>query len=227
MAVASDWRMAVGAPLVRALVTALGRSYRIVVRENHELVERLREARESAIFCFWHNRIINGSLYLRDELAFKGYLLNVLISRSRDGEMIARAIEAWGGRATRGSSSRGGSRALRELRRFFAGQSGGVVTTPDGPRGPVERVQPGTIVLAQLTGVPIYPLSCSAERAWRLDSWDGFIVPKPFSRVAISVHEPIRVPRELDEREREEARLHVEQALHTVDARAAALFGGG
>jgi lysophospholipid acyltransferase (LPLAT)-like uncharacterized protein len=150
--------------------------------------------------------------------------LHVLISRSRDGELITRALATRGVTAARGSASRGGSRAMRELVRYLGEERGVVVTTPDGPRGPSRELKAGTVLLAQLSGVPIVPMSFAASRAWRLSSWDRFIVPHPFSRLAAVVGEPIAVPADLDDEGREAKRCEVEAAIRATDERAAAVF---
>ena len=99
------------------------------------------------------------------------------------------------------------------------------MTTPDGPRGPEREVQAGTILLARISRAPLLPMSFSAERAWRLRSWDRLIVPKPFSRLHVVIGEPIEVPRELGEGGREAMRSHLETAIRKTDDSAALLAG--
>lgn len=212
---------------VRTLVRVLCRSCRLVSVAGSEWLDAVREGDEAVILSFWHNRIVYCTYHLGRELAWKGFPLKVMISRSRDGELISRAVEAWGGETVRGSSSRGGSGALRQLVRSLEKGRVAAVTTPDGPRGPVYRVQSGTVMLAQLSGAAVYPISYCAERAWRLRSWDRFIVPKPFSRISVAVGEPQRVPRDLDAAGREAARERLEAALLETDRVAAASFSDG
>jgi lysophospholipid acyltransferase (LPLAT)-like uncharacterized protein len=218
------WWSATKSWVVRMVVTALCRTYRLTSVVGSERLEVVRSGREAVILCFWHNRIVYSTYHLYNELQLKRHPVKVLISRSRDGELIARVIEALGGETARGSTSRGGSRALRKLTRLLKKGPVAVVTTPDGPRGPVYRAQAGTVLLAQLSGAPVFPVSYSAEKTWRLRSWDRFMVPKPFSRISLVVGPSLRFARDQDEAGREQARLELEGALLATDGEAAAVF---
>lgn len=168
-----------------------------------------------AIYCFWH-RCVFACGYL-----FRGHGIRVLTSRSYDGEYIARIIERLGFRAVRGSSSRGAVQSLRELQRELE-QGEFVAFTIDGPRGPRYVAKPGPIHLARVTGAPIFCFYVAVERAWILNSWDAFIIPKPFSRVHCYVRSPISVPAEADhnqalgqmQKELEEAQFHAEEVFN-------------
>jgi lysophospholipid acyltransferase (LPLAT)-like uncharacterized protein len=116
----------------------------------------------------------------------------VMTSANFDGEWIAQIIARFGFRSARGSTSRGGSRALVQLRRELTGGHA-VAFTVDGPRGPARVVQPGAVWLAGATGQPIIPFHIEADRAWTTRSWDRGMVPKPFSRVAIAVGQPLTI----------------------------------
>jgi lysophospholipid acyltransferase (LPLAT)-like uncharacterized protein len=140
-----------------------------------------------AIYCFWH-RCVFPAVYL-----FRNHDIRVLTSRSYDGEYIARIIERLGYRAIRGSSSRGAVQSLRELRRELEGGEF-VAFTIDGPRGPRYVAKPGPIHLARVTGAPIFSFYVAPEKAWVLNSWDAFLIPKPFSRVHCHIRSPIKVP---------------------------------
>jgi lysophospholipid acyltransferase (LPLAT)-like uncharacterized protein len=119
----------------------------------------------------------------------------IMVSEHSDGEIIARVAHALGFRTLRGSTSRGAARALLSACRTL--ESGvDVAVTPDGPRGPANSVAPGVVVIAQRTGAPMVPTAASTNRAWRLRSWDQFIIPKPFARVTVAYGEPIRVAAE-------------------------------
>lgn len=209
----------------RGAYTLLAASYRFAHLEGVEAFEPILQSPSSIVVSFWHSRILGCSRYVQTRLHERGLPAHVLVSRSKDGELIARWIDGGGGSTSRGSSTRGGSAALRDVVRAVKDRSCVVVTTPDGPRGPDRRVQPGTILMAQMARLPIYPMSFAAERCWRLRSWDRFIVPMPFSRLAIVAGEPIRVPREADEQERETLRAELERAIERADARAAELCG--
>ncbi|MEX0907748.1 MAG: lysophospholipid acyltransferase family protein [Gemmatimonadota bacterium] len=143
------------------------------------------------IFVLWHGRLLPLA-YLH-----RGQRVYGLVSLSADGEYIARVLQHWDMTMVRGSSSRGGDTAFREMVRVVrAGHSMSI--TPDGPRGPLQQIKPGVLQLAQLTGAPLIPVAAAATRAWWFESWDRFLVPKPFARIAVSYGEPMLVPRTAD-----------------------------
>ena len=147
---------------------------------------------DAAIYCFWHRCVLAACYPWRN----KG--IRVLTSRSRDGEIIARIIERFGFKAVRGSSSRGALTGLRTLEREL--RDGHMVAfTIDGPRGPMYVAKPGPVLLAKLTGVRIVCFYVAVERAWVLNSWDKFVIPKPFSRASIRSAPPLYVPADADE----------------------------
>lgn len=167
-----------------------------------------------AIYCFWHRCVFAAAYVFRDRQ------IRVLTSRSYDGEYIARIIERLGFRAIRGSSSRGAVQSLRELQRELQAREF-IAFTIDGPRGPRYVAKPGPIHLAGVTGSPIFSFYVAPERAWVLNSWDAFLIPKPFSRVHCYVRSPMRVSANSEYEESlalmqshlEEARLGAEAAV--------------
>jgi len=191
---------ALGAVAIRALAWTLR------VKRDETSVAPLWAARGPVIYAVWHGRILLlPYLYGR-----RG--CQVLASRSRDGELVARWMRRFGLEPVRGSSTRGGGEALRLLTRALrAGRE--VVVVPDGPVGPREILKPGVIALAKLTGAPIVPLAVGASRQWRLHSWDEFRIPKPFARCVVRFGEPIHVPRHADRSAEEAARKDLETAL--------------
>ena len=197
-------------PLIAWFYQALVWSLR--VRLEHP--ERLREQETGGpvIYIFWHNRL------LLFPMIWKRFLLRdrpvgvAMISASRDGELMARFLNRFGLVAARGSASRHGSRALRELAGWIKrGHDVGI--TPDGSRGPCYEVKPGLVLLAQLTGRPLLPISLEYSRAWRARSWDRFFIPKPFSKVTFIVGEPLVVRRTANAEEFEAERQRCEVAL--------------
>lgn len=147
-----------------------------------------------------------------------------LISQSRDGEYIARVTQRWGYTLVRGSSSRGGSSALREMVRLLrSGQS--VAVTPDGPRGPRRRVKPGALLAAKLSGVPVLPTAAAATRAWWLGGWDRFLVPKPLARVRLIYGRPRTIPRDADDTQLAHICVELEGELNALGERAAHALG--
>jgi lysophospholipid acyltransferase (LPLAT)-like uncharacterized protein len=159
------------------------------------------------VWCFWHRCLIPSACYFHDRLEPA-----VLISRSFDGELIARTIERLGFLTARGSSTRSGGSGLLALVRAV-GRGHPAVFTADGPRGPVYQVKPGAVKLAQLTGYAIGIFYAHPEKAWVLKSWDRFLIPKPFSRVAISWGRQVQVPQTGDPVVLEAKRVEVEEAL--------------
>jgi lysophospholipid acyltransferase (LPLAT)-like uncharacterized protein len=159
------------------------------------------------VWCFWHRCLIPCACYFHDR-----FQPAVLISRSFDGELIARTIERLGFLTARGSSTRSGGSGLFALAKAV-GRGNPAVFTADGPRGPIYKVKPGAIKLAQLTGYAIGIFYAHPEKAWQLRSWDRFLIPKPFSRVAISWGRCVEVPPTDDPVTLEAKRLEVEEAL--------------
>src|SRR5262249_9356731 len=135
------------------------------------------------IFAFWHSRLLPLAFTHRD----RG--IAVLVSRHRDGEIITRVIERMGFVAGRGSSTRGGEEGVRDMIEWAA-RAHLLAIPPDGPRGPAEIVKPGLVYLASRTGRPVVPVVATARPAWRLRSWDGFRVPRPFARVTVTYGAP-------------------------------------
>jgi lysophospholipid acyltransferase (LPLAT)-like uncharacterized protein len=170
-----------------------------------------------AIYATWHNRLaLCFTAYFRHASKHSRTSgLAVMISASKDGAFLAESIRHFGVQPARGSTSRRGTQALRELVTWTKrGYDLGI--TPDGPRGPRYVVQDGVIYLAQLTRLPIIPLSYKLGWKIRVKSWDRFQIPLPFSRCEIFYGKPIYVPRETTDTEREELRKQLEQALKEI-----------
>ncbi len=189
--------MAVAAFVLLRVIMLWGRTLRFAAVVGAERLEPLIASGEPVIFAFWHNRLYVCGLYLRRLTRERGLELATLASHSRDGELVTRMALAEGFRVVRGSTSRGGLGGLLQLYRKLARERVSVITAPDGPRGPAYRAQPGTAMLARSSGAPIVPLAYAAERPWRLRSWDRLILPRPFSRVAVAVGEPLAVAADL------------------------------
>jgi lysophospholipid acyltransferase (LPLAT)-like uncharacterized protein len=182
---AVDWRVRLLLPLGLLLARLLVSSWRVRVR-NADGWQRLRAENKPWVFALWHATLLPAAYQHRNEN------VAVLVSQHRDGELIARVLAAWGNTTVRGSTSRGGSRALlamiKELERGIV-----VAVTPDGPRGPALEFQPGALVAAQRANAPVIPLVVHADRAWRLNSWDRFMIPKFFARVTFAYGTPTLV----------------------------------
>lgn len=188
------------------------------VRENDQIVALLA-ANRPIIPAFWHSRLLMSPMRWRHDRR-----LRVLISTHRDGELIARTVGHLGIGTVRGSTTRGGVAALREMvMALKVGDSVGI--TPDGPRGPRMRVHPGIIALASLSGVPLAPVTYSASHCRFLNSWDRFVLALPFGRGVFLWGMPITVARDADAAAREAARLELERQLNALTAEADRMMG--
>ena len=167
------WTVRLGAAVIRALAS----TWRFRVVKPPEVGDLQRQGRR-LIYALWHGELL-PLLWLH-----RGEGVAVVISEHRDGEIIARIAETLGYATIRGSSSRGSSRALIGLMRELE-NGRDVAVTPDGPRGPAHVFAPGAAIAAQRTGALILPTRAFASRAWRLKSWDRFLVPKPFARIDV------------------------------------------
>lgn len=169
------------------------------------------------IFAVWHNRLaLCLMLYRRYAVRSEpDRRMAAIVSASRDGGMLARILEHFNVEPVRGSSSRRGGQALREMV-SCAEQGCDLGITPDGPRGPCYQVQEGVISTAQLTGLPIVPASYHLYWKIRLKSWDRFQVPLPFSRCVVTIGRIMRVPRETTDAEREEFRKQLEAEMRRI-----------
>jgi hypothetical protein len=170
---------------------------RIHARPGFERAQAAVRESKSLIPVYWHQHLLWGARALLD-LRDDGLNVGFLISASVDGTAPAMLVRRVGGHVIRGSSTHTGARALRDYYETIVKQQVSPAITPDGPRGPLHEFKPGAVLLAQLTGKPILPVSIAASRTWRLRTWDRFELPLPFSRVVIAYGEPVRMPRGLD-----------------------------
>jgi lysophospholipid acyltransferase (LPLAT)-like uncharacterized protein len=170
-----------------------------------------------AIYCFWHNRlalcVIPYRSYVQKRIRTAG--MAGLVSASKDGGFLAGVLECFQVQPVRGSSSRRGPQALLELT-TWAARGYDLAITPDGPRGPRYVVQEGVMSLAQLTGLPIIPFTYNLDWKICVKSWDQFQVPLPFSRCEFNFDNPIHVPREATDAERETLRQRLESSLRSM-----------
>jgi lysophospholipid acyltransferase (LPLAT)-like uncharacterized protein len=169
----------------RGFLQLLARTWRIRV-VNGDAVKKLRSTGQPFIFALWHGHLLPLLWQHRGEG------VKVLISEHRDGELVARTAESLGYGLIRGSTTRGADRALISLVRELQGGRE-VAITPDGPKGPAERFAPGALVAAQRSDSFILPVVAAASSAWRLRSWDRFMIPKPFARVTVAYGQATKV----------------------------------
>ena len=165
------------------------RTLRLQVEDPHNVIAFVQQ--QPVIFAIWHNRLL--MLPRVFDPSFQTRQSYGLISASRDGDLIAIFIERSGYGTIRGSSSRKGVIALRQLVDMLASREGNVLVTPDGPRGPVYQVSQGVVFLAQKSGAPIVPIHMEYTSCWRMKSWDRFVVPKPFATLRAIFGAPIHL----------------------------------
>ena len=163
------------------------------------------------IYILWHNRFFTVPAAW-NKICRSHRQSVTLTSASHDGDMVARAMAVFGLGAVRGSSSRRAVAALVGLKHALR-DGLDVCLTPDGPRGPRYKIQPGVIKLAQATGAPIIPVHVCFSSAWRLKTWDRFVIPMPFSRVQVTFADAISLPRDMDPATFENERLKIESLL--------------
>ena len=204
---------AVAAPLISVLCSTL--RWRVEGAEHWDAV--VRSGRQP-ILALWHGRILAGVHYFRRRDVV------VITSQNFDGEWIARILKRFGFRTARGSTSRGGVRALVQLRRDLAAGRPAAFTV-DGPRGPARVAQPGAVWLAGATGHPILPFHLEAARHWSARSWDRTQVPKPGATVGIAIGEPYVVTTAGEQAGREAACRDLEARLGALEVRARTLAG--
>lgn len=208
--------MTLAPALAASVVRLIGCTLRLTVTGD-EALRPLWSSRQPLIYAMWHGRVLmipwlNARLCRSDG----AQAARVLISRSRDGDIVARFVQHFGLGVVRGSSSRSGMAAARALAAALRAHED-IAMIPDGPRGPRGQAQPGLVTLAALTGALIVPLAFAARPAWRLRTWDEFLIPAPFAKAAAVFGEPLLVAR-ADDRGR--ALKNVQQALTAVTAAA-------
>jgi len=206
-------------PKLTALLLAMvGATLRYEVIAEEGAVPATPPAR--GIFCFWHRCTLPAGWY------FRKFRCSILISRSFDGELIARTLGLLGYNSVRGSSSRGGAAGLMAMRDALAAGEP-VVFTADGPRGPIYQTKIGPVKLAAMTGAAIGSFYLLPQRAWAMRSWDRFMVPMPFSRVVVSWARAVSAPSpDGDGAMLEAKRVELNDALERARARAEAHFAG-
>lgn len=194
--------------LISLVIRTISLSLRIRVNDQCGILKQRPE--KALIWAFWHNRILVTPWLYNKHLSDRHGA--VLTSASKDGEVLAETMRNFGVSAVRGSSSRRGGQAMVELVKWIR-DGRDVVIIPDGPRGPSYRLQPGIIKLAQKTGADIFPILVDYQNYWELKSWDRFRLPKPFSKVVITLAGYESIDSEIDDQGFEQERLRIERVL--------------
>ncbi|MCK4402134.1 lysophospholipid acyltransferase family protein [bacterium] len=194
------------------LIRCIGRSM-VFETKGEENYLKFKRAGKNIILAAWHSRLFLTVYYYRYKLGGKN--ICVLVSSSRDGEFIARIVRKFGYSAVRGSSRHYRKNAHEEaLKKLSEGFDMGI--TPDGPRGPAEKVQQGVIHIAAESGCPIVPMTFNSSRNTRLNSWDRFVFPHPFSRAVVTFGSPVYVPANASKEEKLEKGRELEIVLNRI-----------
>ena len=197
-------------PLIAGFIRMLALTLRYRLEDPQGILGR--DPGQPRIWAFWHNRILMMP-YLYERFC-PGRRMLMMVSRSRDGELITRIMNRFGIDGARGSSSRGGSDALRELlRELERPQARDIGITPDGPRGPRAKVQDGVLGLAASSGRAIYPVTTRYSRHWELPSWDRFQIPQPGAVCRVMIGPAVAAPQSLEPSELDRVRGELERAL--------------
>ena len=217
---ARRWLYRLTVPIALALIRTWWRTCRVtrVVGLEH-LTAALARA-PSLVPCYWHQHQLYCGKFLVEQRP-RGLTVGWLISPSVDGDFGAMMVRRLKGAVIRGSSTHTGARALRDYYQALVRDNISPVITPDGPRGPRFRFKPGALLLAQMSGRPILPMSYAASRAW-LIKWDKFVIPVPFSRIAIAIGPPCYVARTTDPATLEALQSQMERELKRLFAEARA-----
>lgn len=213
----SDRLTLVVVPMLARLII---RSLHLTMRITYVGFEGYRRRIKSGsriILAFWHGRL------LMMPYSYPGRGITILVSQSKDGELVSRTVKGFGIDSVRGSSSKGWFAGIKGLLKSVqAGRD--VAITPDGPRGPGGKAQMGAVQIARATGLPIYPVAFGASKVKKFRSWDSFVLPYPFTRGVFICGEPIPVAKDSDADEMEEARRRLEDRLNDLTERADRYF---
>jgi len=212
---APKWHQRLAAWMIWAVFNLISATLRYRITDPHWLMTRPDLG--PVIYCIWHNRL---ALCMKLYLAFgrrrnQSAGLAGLVSASKDGAFLAAILERFGVQPVRGSSSRRGAQALLELS-SWADRGYDLAITPDGPRGPRYVVAEGAVMLGQITSRPLVPVSYNLDWKIQLKSWDGFLIPLPFSRCEVTAGRVLLVPRENSDASREKIRQELEAELRAV-----------
>ena len=218
----SDRRMSVwrrlyyflGLPVLRGVIKILTSTYRIETVLGANNIDPFLDDSKTCAPAYWHQHHVLCSTLVRQWIR-RGFKACFLISGSVDGEVPERIARAWGAEVIRGSANQSGALALRDMQSMMK-RGYSIVTTADGPRGPKYEIKPGVVVMARIGNVPIVPVACAADRAWYLDRWDDFMIPKPFARVVMAVGEPYAIPTDVGLDDLEPHRVNVQRAVMSL-----------
>jgi len=208
---------------IRGLLALLWGTCRVVAVRGDARLDPAARGAAPAVIVYWHQMHLFCAWLLARQVR-RGLPLAVLTSPSVSGEVPAAIIRRWGMRPLRGSSTRASGEALREMYRVVASDRESLVITADGPKGPLHEFKPGALLLARMSRAPVLPMAYAARPCLRWGTWDRFLVPWPFSRVAVVVGDPVHVPRDTAIADLPALARDMETRLHGLAAEAEALL---
>lgn len=203
---------AIGLPLLRSILFLLNSSYRLQKIIGKDVADRIvADTSKAYVPCYWHQQHVVCAYLMRNWFR-RGFRAAYIVSPSVDGEIVSRIVKSWGGEVIRGSAADTGALVLRDSQKLMK-NGVSIVATSDGPLGPAFEFKAGTVLMASIGGAPMVPIAYAAERAWYMNTWDNFMIPKPFSRVVIAVGEPIEVPRRASKEDMEAIRVRMQSGI--------------
>jgi lysophospholipid acyltransferase (LPLAT)-like uncharacterized protein len=207
---------------MRGVIRLLTMTYRVEKIIGADIIDAYIGTDVLCAPCYWHQHHVVGSTLIRSWVK-RGFKACFLVSGSVDGDVPERIAKAWGAEVIRGSANQSGALALRDMQRMMkSGYS--IVTTADGPRGPKYEFKMGAVLMARIAGVPVIPIACAADRAWYLDRWDDFMVPKPFARIVLAIGDPYTIPSDAPLDSLESHRINVQEAVMSLMAESEAVL---
>ncbi len=183
----------IAAPLLSGLARLLWSTCRVEIVTGADFIESMVNDDLPYLPCYWHRDIFACLMTIRGWIR-RGFKAGVIISASVDGEVPSAIARSWGAEVVRGSATRTGALAMRDMHRLMK-DGVSIITAADGPVGPAYYFKPGVLLAARIGSARLVPISCTADRAWHFDTWDDFMLPKPFARIALAVGEPVAVPK--------------------------------
>ena len=217
---------ALGMPVLRLIYWLVTSTYRVQKVIGSDIADRIIADKKTVYApCYWHQNHILCSRLMRDWIR-RGFKACFLVSASVDGEVPARIATSWGAEIIRGSANQTGALVLRDMQAMIKNGTA-IVTTADGPNGPQHEFKVGAVLMARIGGTPLVPIACAADRAWYLDRWDRFMIPKPFAKIVLAVGEPIHVPKDAAMDKLEEFRREMQYATNALQEESKLALGNG
>jgi lysophospholipid acyltransferase (LPLAT)-like uncharacterized protein len=206
-----------GMPVLLGLLRLFWWSYRVQTVIGADIVERVLANDKVYAPCYWHQHTVLCLNMMRNWI-HRGFRAGFVVTPSVDGEVPARIARSWGAEVIRGSAKRTGALAMRDIHAVMK-KGVSIVTAADGPLGPKAEFKAGVVLMARIGSAEMIPIACAADRAWYLNRWDDFMIPKPFARVVLAVGEPQVIPAGSSMEDLETHRKNMEDAVKSLTER--------